>query len=114
MADEVGKWLPVGLAEGIEDNTKPVSKAMEELASLTTGSFDAGLAISSTNVPGSTPLSSGFNLDDLIAAINNLANRDVVVTINGKEIARQTANDMDAELFKLKHSSLRAKGAYGY
>ena len=72
------------------------------------------MAISSTNVPGSTPLSSGFNLDDLIAAINNLANRDVVVTINGKEIARQTVNDMDAELFKLKHSSLRAKGAYAY
>ena len=114
FADDVGKWLPEGLAEGIEDNTKPVTAAMEELASLTTGSFDAGLAISSTNVPGSTPLSSGLNLDDLIAAINNLANRDVVVTINGKEIARQTANDMDAELFKLKHSSLRAKGAYGY
>lgn len=114
FADDVGKWIPEGLAVGIKENTKSVTGAMEELGKLTTGSFDAGLAISSTNVPGSTPLSSGLNLDDLIAAINNLANRDVVVTINGKEIARQTVNDMDAELFKLKHSSLRAKGAYGY
>ena len=114
FADDVGKWIPEGLAVGIEENTKSVTGAMEELGKLTTGSFDVGLAISSTNVPGSTPLSSGLNLDDLIAAINNLANRDVVVTINGKEIARQTVNDMDAELFKLKHSSLRAKGAYGY
>jgi len=31
MADEVGKWLPLGLADGIEDNIKPVSKAMQSL-----------------------------------------------------------------------------------
>jgi hypothetical protein len=87
---------------------------MEELSRLTTGSFDAGPTLSGASFSGGAQLSPRLNLDDLIAAINNLANRDVVVTINGKEIARQTVNDMDAELFKLKHSSLRAKGAYGY
>jgi phage-related protein len=114
FADDVGKWIPIGLAEGIEDNTKSVSEAMEELGGLTTGSFDAGLAMSGANFPGDTQLTPGFNMDGLIAAISNLANRDVVVTLNGKEIARQTANDMDTELFKLKHSSARAKGAYVY
>ena len=114
FADDVGKWIPIGLAEGIEDNTKSVSEAMEELGGLTTGSFDAGLAMSGANFPGDTQLTPGFNMDGLIAAISNLANRDVVVTLNGKEIARQTANDMDAELFKLKHSSVRAKGAHAY
>lgn len=114
FADDVGKWIPEGLAVGIEENTKSVTGAMEELSRLTTGSFDAGLALSGASFSGGAQLTPGLNLDDLIAVISDLANRDVVVTINGKEIARQTVNDMDAELFKLKHSSLRAKGAYGY
>lgn len=114
FADDVGKWIPEGLAVGIEENTKSVTGAMEELGKLTTGSFDAGLALSGASFSGGAQLTPGLNLDNLITAINNLANRDVVVTLNGKEIARQTANDMDAELFKLKHSSVRAKGAYAY
>ena len=46
FADDVGKWLPAGLAEGIEDNVKPVTAAMEELASLTTGTLKSELALS--------------------------------------------------------------------
>jgi len=46
MANEVGKWLPEGLAEGIEDNTKPVTAAMEELAGLTTGTLKSEIALS--------------------------------------------------------------------
>ena len=47
MADEVGKWLPIGLAEGIEDNIKPVSKAMEKLGELTTGTLESQIKVSS-------------------------------------------------------------------
>ena len=46
FADDVGKWLPAGLAEGIEDNVKPVTAAMEELAGLTTGTLKSELALS--------------------------------------------------------------------
>lgn len=56
MADEVGKWLPMGLAEGIEDNIKPVSKAMEKLGELTTGTLESQIKVSSIgsmNVKGS-------------------------------------------------------------
>jgi phage-related protein len=55
MANEVGKWLPEGLAEGIEDNTKPVSKAMEKLGKLTTGTLESQIRVSSigpANVKG--------------------------------------------------------------
>ncbi|NLI61466.1 MAG: phage tail protein, partial [Clostridiales bacterium] len=45
MADEVGKWLPEGLAVGIEANIKPVSQAMEELASLTTGTLESQIRV---------------------------------------------------------------------
>jgi hypothetical protein len=55
MANEVGKWLPEGLAEGIEDNIKPVSKAMEKLGKLTTGTLESQIRVSSigpANVKG--------------------------------------------------------------
>ncbi|MDU5081995.1 hypothetical protein [uncultured Tissierella sp.] len=44
MADEVGKWLPMGLAVGIEDNIKLVSKAMELLGE--EASFSSNLSYS--------------------------------------------------------------------
>lgn len=47
MADEVGKWLPIGLAEGIEDNIKPVTDAMNSLADLTTGTLESQIRVSS-------------------------------------------------------------------
>lgn len=47
FADEVGKWLPAGLAEGIEDNVKPVTAAMKELASLTTGTIESEIKVRS-------------------------------------------------------------------
>ena len=47
MANEVGKWLPEGLAEGIEDNVKPVTAAMKELANLTTGTIESEIKVRS-------------------------------------------------------------------
>ena len=63
MADEVGQWLPKGLAEGIEDNTKPVSKAMEELASLSTGTLESELALSAVST-GSLSFNTTSNRDE--------------------------------------------------
>ncbi len=47
FADDVGKWLPAGLAEGIEDNVKPVTAAMKELANLTTGTIESEIKVRS-------------------------------------------------------------------
>lgn len=41
----IGKFLDQGLAEGIEDNMRPVSRAMDELGELTTQSFESDFAI---------------------------------------------------------------------
>lgn len=35
MRDEVGRWIPAGVAEGIEKNTRPITSAMSRLAGLT-------------------------------------------------------------------------------
>lgn len=47
MADEVGKWLPIGLADGIEGNIKPVTDAMNKLGELTTGTLESKIRVSS-------------------------------------------------------------------
>lgn len=39
--NEIGKYLPLGLAEGVENNLKPVSKAMDEMEKLTTEDFNS-------------------------------------------------------------------------
>lgn len=50
MADEVGKWLPEGIAVGITKNAKSTLTAMKDLAMDTVGSARAGL--SSNGVTG--------------------------------------------------------------
>lgn len=45
MRDEVGKFIPAGLAVGIEANTKPLTDAMHDLSDKTTGSFQDDLRI---------------------------------------------------------------------
>lgn len=60
MADEVGKWLPMGLAEGIEDNMNPVSNAMDSLARATIGSYNIGYPEMASHNTASDGMSTGF------------------------------------------------------
>ena len=53
---------------------------------------------------------SDFDMGGLVNAINTLANRDIVLDINGREFARATGEDMSIELNSLKNISARAKG----
>ena len=112
MSDEVGKWLPMGLAEGIEDNIKPVSKAMQDLSLKVTNAFNApNLALSGIGYSMSTEFSNRYeDIDRLASAVEGLADRDVVVAINGKEIVRQTSSDMSTNLLNRYKSTARGRG----
>ena len=44
MADKIGAMIPAGIAEGIEDNIRPLQSAMEEMAIDTVGSYDLNVA----------------------------------------------------------------------
>jgi len=43
MADEVGRWIPAGIAQGIADNTAPLTDEMESLAASTVGTINGAL-----------------------------------------------------------------------
>lgn len=59
MADEIGKWLPEGIAVGISKNAKSTLKAMKDLTMDTVGSARAGLKTSSISMTGSSPIAGG-------------------------------------------------------
>lgn len=46
MRDQVGKFIPEGVAVGIESNTKPLMEAMHDLSDLTAGTLQADLRFS--------------------------------------------------------------------
>jgi phage-related protein len=43
MADEVGRWIPAGIAQGIANNTAPLTDEMENLAMSTVGTINGAL-----------------------------------------------------------------------
>lgn len=45
MRDEVGKFIPAGIAVGIQDNTGPVKRAMKEITDLATGTVQGDVAM---------------------------------------------------------------------
>lgn len=48
MRDKVGKWIPAGIAEGIEDNAGMITDAMHNIASDTVAAFDTDFAYNGT------------------------------------------------------------------
>ena len=60
MRDEIGQWIPAGIAEGIEDNASMVTDAMKNIASDTVGAFDTDFAYNGTvdTLEGSAPAAS--------------------------------------------------------
>jgi phage-related protein len=48
MRDEVGKWIPSGVAVGIEANTKPLTNALRDMSDLTTDTMKTDLGLNNT------------------------------------------------------------------
>jgi len=127
MAKEVGHWLPAGMAEGIEGNTKSAIKSMEGMAhdalaaanrELATASLSApigfnGLAMerslqTRTTAAQTAAATAGGMLDKLdriLAAIE----RGQIITIDGKQLIGATAAGYDNTLGQRR--ALVARGA---
>lgn len=60
MRDQVGKMMDAGIAEGIEQNTKPISDAMKNLSDYTTGALQAELSVQA-GVTANAAAGSGYS-----------------------------------------------------
>lgn len=56
MADEVGRWIPAGIAQGIANNTAPLTDEMESLAASTVGTINGALVGDLRTNPNITPV----------------------------------------------------------
>ena len=65
FADEVGRWIPVGIAVGINENLDPVNEAMRRVIDVAVGDFDR-----STMLPNTIGNQNAFDVNRLAAAIN--------------------------------------------
>ena len=83
MNKEVGRWIPAGLAQGIQQNTRLVTNAMNDLVSIPEQTFG------NPNYALTTDYEYGVS-----------ARYEVIVPVqlNGREIARATAGDMQTVL----------------
>ena len=79
MAEEVGKWLPEGIAVGITDNAKSALKAMKDLAVDTVGGARAGLSTATATTMGGTAVTGGVvnNFYQTINAPKQLSRLDI-------------------------------------
>lgn len=85
MADEIGKWLPEGIAVGITDNAKSAINAMRDLAIDTVGGAKSGLTSATTGLGGSAVTGGGV-VNNFTQVINSPKQ------LNRLDIYRQSKN----------------------
>lgn len=112
MAQEVGQYIPAGVAVGITDNMKPITKAVDAMTAATamsipavdTSAFSSSVSALNNSVQGAT-LSSNLDVN-----YTHKQTIEVPLYIDGREVARATANPMQTELNRLTKVNNYRKG----
>lgn len=73
MRDEVGRFIPAGIAAGIAANTRPITNEMSRLASLTAVSAQTNLRVRAAAVPVPGAVSGGVILNQTINTHDSLS-----------------------------------------
>ena len=79
FADEVGKWIPAGIAVGVDKNAKTALNSVRDLALNTVGSARAGLSTATTTLGGSSTGGAGVvnNFTQVINSPKQLSRLDI-------------------------------------
>ena len=88
---ELGKFYDLGLAQGITENTKTVVDSALDMSRRTLGAVNLSPAVDFSGISGAMSSAVGD-----IADIESM--RDVVLSVDGRELARTTAPDYNAAL----------------
>lgn len=107
FANQVGKFIPLGLALGIDRNTGAVMYSVSEMAD---GAVSSAQKLMSFNQMGSPYLTSrqvirerrGNELNIIIELLEMLLGKDVAVYLDGRKVSRELAKNMNKELGRLK------------
>lgn len=103
--DEVGKYISLGIAEGITDNGDVVSDALDGITN--DSIYSVGTTIDA-DVNGG--ISSNSALDVVVNLLGQLVSGQAqghVLSVNGRQFALATAGDMDYALGQLSRKESR-------
>ena len=89
MRDQVGQWIPAGIADGIRENVAPISEAMKQLTEETTDTLQADLSMGL-----SSQSQAGFNMIPADRGGGYVQNIEInsPSALSPYEVARQTRN----------------------
>lgn len=97
--DEVGKWIPLGIAEGIENNSSALYRTLSDMASNLTDAFSvndliedfnkqSGISINTSNSSQGGSASIGIDYNKMTQSfITAIKNMDINFDLDGKSVA---------------------------
>ena len=97
--DQVGRYLMLGLAAGIEGNTKPVTDAIDDIGALTTAGFANTLGVNAA-LGVTTDAEATADLATLIRIVNGLSDKidRLKIYLDSGELVGGITGDMDDAL----------------
>ena len=99
---EIGAYIDEGLAEGIADNTRPITKAMDEVSALTERSFESKIAMraaASTSFETSGQIDyQGARIGQIVQLLEMLLQKNGHVYIDGDTLIGEILDDIDKRL----------------
>ncbi len=89
MANEVGKWIPAGIAVGIEDNLNPLTSAMDEMNSATGIDYQSNLAKQSAYGYGAGIATGNGSMEQVVALLERyLPNIGSDIYMDGAKVGK--------------------------
>ncbi|MBQ9270420.1 MAG: phage tail tape measure protein [Oscillospiraceae bacterium] len=104
MRDAIGRYIPEGIAVGIEANTDPLTQAMDDLATDTVNAYDVS-ELGDVSLPTSgAQLQSGGNIYNITIQVNGTPDMDV------NDLANRVAETVEAIVYR---DMLNRSAVYG-
>ena len=101
FAEQIGQWIPAGIAMGIEDNAGVITDAMDDISGLATGALTSEMVLAA-NAQAAQINAGNMNttssLEASLLTIIELIKEGKVLSINGQTMAAALAYDMDNAL----------------
>ena len=99
MRDEVGEMMMLGLAEGIEENTSPVTNALDEISEMAVSSIDSNLGVNAALGVDADATATG-ELAQLISIVSALSAKveNLRVYLDGDRLVGGITGRMDNAL----------------
>lgn len=106
MEDDVGHWVPEGVAAGIDKNTKPVLDSLrgmyEGMINMSTPEFALGVPGMTNNSHMNQVINQSSNYDDsnVISLLRRIADKDTNAYFDGDEVTDKVAKKMQEKTQK--------------